>query len=261
MRAQTPSLGIAVLSLAACAPLLAQPPAPAPDPRVGLRPGWMNAGEAAAQLRLVSTTAPAAPFFDASAPGDFRLMNSDLAFVGSYVIQGNFSGLQVWNIADPRRPTLVTAYVCPGAQNDVSVHRNLLFVSVEAFDARVDCGTQGIPDSVSRDRMRGIRIFGISDIAHPRPLAHVQTCRGSHTPTLVTDPADIPRFRRLGVIANFQALWAYPDPYIVDLTWPALGPERSRWHREAADWIESLPPDRSEDRAEMLAHHRTLDAA
>lgn len=43
------------------------------------------------------------------------------------------------------------------------------------------------------------------------------------------NPQDIPRFRRLGVIANFQPLWAFADPYIVKLTIPALGPERSRW--------------------------------
>ena len=45
----------------------------------------------------------------------------------------------------------------------------------------------------------------------------------------VVDSADIPRFAGLNVIANFQALWAFPDAYIRDLTWPALGPERSRW--------------------------------
>lgn len=45
----------------------------------------------------------------------------------------------------------------------------------------------------------------------------------------VIDSTDIPRFAALNVIANFQALWAYPDSYIRDLTWPALGPERNRW--------------------------------
>jgi predicted amidohydrolase YtcJ len=45
------------------------------------------------------------------------------------------------------------------------------------------------------------------------------------------DPADIPRFRTLRVVANFQALWAYPDAYITDLVAPSLGPARSRWLR------------------------------
>src|SRR2546426_2987 len=123
-------------------------------------------------------------------PGAFGFLNSDLAFTGHYVIQGNFHGLQVWDIAQPSHPTLVTSYVCPDAQNDVSVYRNLLFTSGEDFNGRLDCGTQGVPDSVSKDRMRGIRIFDISDIAHPKPITSVQTCRGSHTHTVVTDPND-----------------------------------------------------------------------
>ena len=45
----------------------------------------------------------------------------------------------------------------------------------------------------------------------------------------LVDPADVPRFKELGVIANIQALWAYPDTYIVDLTQPKIGPERSEW--------------------------------
>src|SRR5207247_1452929 len=83
-----------------------------------------------------------------------------------------------------------TLYVCPDAQNDVSVYRNLLFVSGEDFNGRRDCGAQGVPDTVSKDRLRGIRIFDISDIAHHKSVANVQTCRGSHTHTLVTDPRD-----------------------------------------------------------------------
>src|SRR3989475_3110805 len=166
------------------------PTAPSPDPRVGLRAGWMNAGSAAWNLRLVSAAPKPAQFTDDTNPGDFAFLNSDLAFTGHYVIQGNFHGLQVWDIAQPSHPTLVTSYVCPDAQNDVSVYRNLLFTSGEDFNGRLDCGTQGEPDSVSKDRMRGIRIFDISDIAHPKPVTSVQTCRGSHTHTVVTDPND-----------------------------------------------------------------------
>ena len=164
--------------------------APRPDPRVGLRAGWMNAAEASWNLRLVSAAPKPAAFTDDTNPGDFGFLNSDIAFTGHYVIQGNFHGLQVWDMAQPSHPALVTTYVCPDAQNDVSVYRNLLFTSGEDFNGRLDCGTQGVPDSVSNDRLRGIRIFDISDIAHPKPITSVQTCRGSHTHTVVTDPND-----------------------------------------------------------------------
>src|SRR5207249_4808797 len=163
---------------------------PSADRRLGLRAGWMNAAQAAWNLRLVSAAPKPAQFTDDTNPGDFGFLNSDLAFTGHYVIQGNFHGLQVWDIAQPAKPVLVTSYVCPDAQNDVSVYRNLLFVSGEDFNGRLDCGTQGVADSVSKDRMRGIRIFDISDITHPKPITAVQTCRGSHTHTLLTDPKD-----------------------------------------------------------------------
>jgi hypothetical protein len=165
--------------------------APNPDPRVGLRAGWYNAGEAIWNLQAVSKTPPSEKFTNPTTPGDRRLTNSDLAFVGNYVIQGNYSGYQVWDISNPRKPTLRTAYVCPGSQSDVSVYRNLLFVSAEATNARLDCGLQGVTDTVSNERVRGIRIFDISDIAHPRAITDVQTCRGSHTHTVVTDPNDL----------------------------------------------------------------------
>ncbi len=194
-------LALAALSLGACATSklhttpVPPPAAPRPaaaasgDPRVSLRAGWMDAGEAVSGLRVVSRTPPSAQFLP-SAPGDFEFINSDLSFVGNYVIQGNFSGYQVWDISDPSHPTLHTAYVCPGSQSDVSVYGKLMFVSGEAMNGRTDCGTQGVPDTVSQDRLRGIRIFDITDIAHPKYLTNVQTCRGSHTHTVVTDPRD-----------------------------------------------------------------------
>ncbi|MGH7562406.1 MAG: LVIVD repeat-containing protein [Gemmatimonadales bacterium] len=188
------SFAIVLASAAVPAVLTAQahpnvvPGAPSPDPRVGLRAGITNAAEAAWNLRLVSNTPAAEPF--RASPGDFRYMNSDLAFARQYVIQGNFQGLQVWDVSSPAQPKQVLAMVCPGAQNDVSVHRNLLFVSVEDPGGRLDCGAQGIQDSVSRERVVGIRIFDITDISKPRPITSVQTCRGSHTHTLVTDSRD-----------------------------------------------------------------------
>ena len=164
--------------------------APSPDPRVGLRPGWFDAGEAIWNLGIVSKTPPSAPFLNRSTPGDDRLKNSDLAFLGNLVFQGNYSGWQVWDISDPRKPTLRTSFVCPGAQSDVTVYRNLLFVSAEAVSGRIDCGMQGITDTVSKERARGIRIYDITDVANPKTITTVQTCRGSHTNTLVTDPRD-----------------------------------------------------------------------
>ena len=164
------------------------PGTPSPDPRVGLKAGITDAAQAAWNLRLVSNTPAAEPF--RASPGDFRYMNSDLAFAGQYVFQGNFQGLQVWDVSNPAQVKQVLAMVCPGAQNDVSVYRNLLFVSVEDLGGRLDCGAQGIPEPVSRERIVGIRIFDITDIAAPKQITAVQTCRGSHTHTLVTDARD-----------------------------------------------------------------------
>jgi hypothetical protein len=164
--------------------------APTPDPRVGLRAGWFNAQEAVWNLQVVSKTPPSEKFLNLSTPGAASLWSSDLAMSGNYVYQGNFSGYQVWDISNPAKVTLKTAYVCAGSQSDVSVYGNLLFVSGESTAGRTDCGMQGVPDSVSQDRLRGIRIFDVSDIAHPKYLANVQTCRGSHTHTVVTDPND-----------------------------------------------------------------------
>jgi hypothetical protein len=193
--------GIAAIISAACATTVSQsstgavvpdmsPSPPSPDPRLALRSGWFNAGEASWNLELVSHTNPSTSFTNPSTPGDPRVWNSDLAFTGKYVFQGNFGGYQVWDISNPARPTLRTAYVCPGSQSDVSVYHNLLFVSSESMNSRLDCGLQGVSDTVSKERVRGIRVFDITDVRHPKLLTTVQTCRGSHTHTVVTDPKD-----------------------------------------------------------------------
>src|SRR3954467_3815944 len=155
---------------------------PTPDPRIGLRPGLYDAQEAVWNLRVVSETKPSEKF----AGG----INSDLAFTGNDVIQGSFSGYQIWDISNPAQPVLKTAYFCPGSQSDVSVYRNLLFVSGEDLSARLDCAPGGVKDTVSKERLRGIRIFDISDIANPKNVGNVQTCRGSHTHSLLVDPKD-----------------------------------------------------------------------
>jgi hypothetical protein len=103
---------------------------------------------------------------------------------------GNFNGFNAYVIENARRPQLVSSVVCPGGQGDMSVHGNLLFMSVEQTRGRVDCGTGGVAEPISKERFRGVRIFDISDIRKPRQIAAVQTCRGSHTHTLIVDPKD-----------------------------------------------------------------------
>src|SRR5690348_57167 len=100
------------------------PTPPMPDSRIGLKAGWFDAGTAIWNLRAVSMTRPSKDFINESTPGDRRLVNSDLAFTGNYVFQGNYSGWQVWDISNPNKPRLETSYVCPGSQSDVSVYRN-----------------------------------------------------------------------------------------------------------------------------------------
>ena len=158
------------------------PGAPSPDPRVGLKAGTTDAGSAAWNLKLISATAPSAKFVNGT--------NSDLAFLGPYAIQGSYNGYQVWNVSNPSNVTLETAYFCPASQSDVSVYRNLLVVSGEGLTGRLDCGAEGVKDTVSKERLRGVRIFDISDIKNPKYVANVQTCRGSHTHTLLVDPKD-----------------------------------------------------------------------
>ena len=156
--------------------------APSPDPRVGLAAGRWDAAQAAWNLKMISTTPPADKFLGVT--------NSDLAFTGKYAIQGNYNGFQVFDISTPTKPVLALTYVCPASQSDVSVFKNLLFVSGEGLTGRVDCGIQGVPEPVSKDRLRGIRVFDISNISAPKYVTNVQTCRGSHTHTVVTDPKD-----------------------------------------------------------------------
>lgn len=160
------------------------------DPRIGLRAGYNDAAEVARNMELVGHGARPQNFGNAQNPGDFAFLNGDLAFSGNYAFQGGFNGLQIWDISNPKSPTLRTSLVCPGGQGDPSVYKNLLFFSVEETRGRVDCGTQGVTDTVSAERFRGVRIFDISDLDHPKQVAAVQTCRGSHTHTLVIDPND-----------------------------------------------------------------------
>jgi len=137
-------------------------------------------------MRLVSNELPKEPFIGVT--------HSDIGFLGKYAIQGNYDGYQIWDISNPRSPKIYDEYVCRGSQSDVSVYRNLIFVSGEATSGRLDCRLQGIEDSVSKERFRGIRIFDITDLKHPKYIHSVQTCRGSHTHSVLVpnnDPANI----------------------------------------------------------------------
>jgi hypothetical protein len=150
------------------------------DPRVDLGGGLYDAEIAASGVELLESL---------PIPEGF-VINSDLAFTGDKAVVGSYSGFQVFDISDPAAPELETAFVCPGGQGDVSIHGDLLFMSVEQTSGRIDCGAQGAGGAVNPERFRGVRIFDISDLSNPVQLPGVQTCRGSHTHTLVTDPDD-----------------------------------------------------------------------
>lgn len=204
------------------------------DPRAKLSAGLYDAGEAALGMKHIlllkkpdafqlGTDDPDDPKVQktlgllgvgggAALPKPQRLVfaqlafsNSDLAFQGNHLFQGNFYGVSIYDISNPANAKLLTAMVCPGGQGDVSVFKNLMFMSVEMPNGRLDCGSQGfapepapaegqpnaqgIP-AAQKDRFRGVRIFDISDIRNPKQVGAVQTCRGSHTHTLVIDPKD-----------------------------------------------------------------------
>jgi hypothetical protein len=213
------------------------------DPRAKLSPGLYDAGEAAMGLKhLLLVKKPDAFQLGASDPDDPKVQkaigqlgmgrmtakipkemhlaiaqlgfaNSDIAFQGNHLFLGNFSGVSIYDISHPANATLLTTMVCPGGQGDVSVYKNLLFMSVEMPNGRLDCGVQGFPPeppppsaeendkdkatekkplipAAQKERFRGVRIFDISDVRSPKQVAAVQTCRGSHTHTLVLDPND-----------------------------------------------------------------------
>src|SRR5687768_6077968 len=187
------ALRVAVIGLGILAALPATASAQLPttnDPRVGLAPGFENPGVAANGIRHLANRPKPPGFSDPANPGNFGFLTSDMAFQGDYAFVGNFNGYNIYNIANPSSPSLTTSVICPGGQGDVSVYKNLLFMSVEETRARIDCGTQGVPAGQEAQRFRGVRIFDISNITAPVQVAAVQTCRGSHTHTLVTDKSD-----------------------------------------------------------------------
>ena len=179
------------------------------DPRVDLKAGFRDAGQAASNMELLVALPKPAGFFDPRAPagrprldqseqdedeaprpGILNFANTDLAFTGDVVFEGNYHGFSAYTVENPLSPQLLSSVVCPGGQGDLSVIGNLLIMSVEQTRGRLDCGLQGVAEPISAERFRGIRIFDISDVQMPTQVAAIQTCRGSHTHTLVTDPDD-----------------------------------------------------------------------
>ena len=205
-----------------------------PDPRVNLKPGFRDAGQAALNTELILSLPKPAGFFDPENPQGLPMdrqppglenapdlaeelevaneeqtdaeetdeeepeprpsllnfANSDLVFAGDILVAGNYHGFNAYDISDPRSPELLSSVVCPGGQGDVSIVGDLLILSVEQTRGRLDCGLQGVAEPESEERFRGIRIFDVSDFRLPTQVGAVQTCRGSHTHTVVTDPDD-----------------------------------------------------------------------
>ena len=219
------SIGLVAASLAvgyAQQPAGNEPKPSTTDPRANLKPGFRDAQVAAWNLDLVATLPKPDGFFDPSAPAGpisqperpegaeperqperdpdaapaaapppgAGFTNSDLAFYGNHVVVGNYHGFNTYNIERADRPRLIASVVCPGGQGDVSIWGNLLFMSAQETRGRLDCGLQGVQAPVSAERFRGVRIFDITDLTKPRQVAAVQTCRGSHTHTLVPDVKD-----------------------------------------------------------------------
>jgi hypothetical protein len=178
----------ATLILSAAPALLAQTYPTGPDPRNGLKWGKLDAGTAASGMKLVSFS-PKPAEFDSVAGLTF--INSDVAFRDHYVYQGNFAGFMIWDVKNPAKPVLVATVPCITAQGDPSIIGRLLFVSAEGGGNRNDCAKGGIKDTADHtSHMTGVRIYDVADPAHPKLIKNVQTCKGSHTHTVIPDPKD-----------------------------------------------------------------------
>ncbi len=123
--------------------------------------------------------------------------NTDMAFAGDVMVAGSYHGFNVYRLDAGGLPQLLSSVVCPGGQGDVSIVGDLLITSVEEYRGRVDCGLEGIGEDVSDERFRGLRIFDISDLTRPVQVGAVQTCRGSHTHSVVAGPNERRQDHRL----------------------------------------------------------------
>jgi hypothetical protein len=181
-RVAAPTLALALLLAPA---LSAQTYPSGDDPRNGLAPGLHDAGVALKGMRLV-TAAPKPAQFDTVRGLTF--VNSDLAFRGNLVYQGNFAGFSVWDVSDPAKPAQVAVVECITSQGDPSIVGDLLFISAEGGGNRKDCAKGGVENPA--DHMAGVRIYDVSNPRAPRLVKNVETCKGSHTHTVVPSPTE-----------------------------------------------------------------------
>ncbi|MDA0754702.1 MAG: DUF305 domain-containing protein [Proteobacteria bacterium] len=187
------------------------------DPRSGLTPGLFTADEAILNLELIASLRKPTGFFDPDNPASkgvedptkdideekelttleksralkspiLSFANTDMAFRDDLLVAGNYHGFNMYKINGDGVPDLISSIVCPGGQGDVSIVDNLLIMSVEQIRSRIDCGSNGVGSDANPDRFRGIRIFDISDLTNPKQVGAVQTCRGSHTHSVVSGP-------------------------------------------------------------------------
>ena len=182
------------------------------DPRSGLAPGLYIADEAILNMELITSLRKPTGFFDPNNPAAkgsedltednenkttaeisrslrspmLSFANTDMAFKDNILVAGSYHGFNIYELNDDGIPSLISSIVCPGGQGDVSIVDDLLIMSVEENRSRVDCGLEGVNRDSSSDRFRGIRIFDISDLTKPKQVGAVQTCRGSHTHSVVS---------------------------------------------------------------------------
>lgn len=169
----------------AAAPLAAQTYPSATDPRNNLKPGLHDAGVAIQGMRLIATAPKPAELDSISG---LTFVNSDLAFRGNLVYQGNFAGFVIYDVSNPAQPQILSTVACITAQGDPSIIGNLLFISAEGAGNRNDCAKGGVQNPA--DHMAGVRIYDVSNPRAPRFIKNVQTCKGSHTHTVVPHPTD-----------------------------------------------------------------------
>jgi hypothetical protein len=175
----------ATVLLTAASTLTAQSYPKGGDPRDGLKAGVADAGIATKGMRLLATAPKPAPF---DSVRGLTFVNSDLAFRGNLVYQGNFAGFSIWDVSNPSAPVMMSVVPCITSQGDPSIIGNLLFVSAEGGGNRNDCAKGGVQNPA--DHMAGVRIYDVSNPRMPRLVKNVQTCKGSHTHTVIPHPKD-----------------------------------------------------------------------
>ncbi len=245
----------------------------AEDPRLGLKAGFADAEQASRNLTLLANLPKPAGFFDPENPaglpmplppkgegaaaaersesasnqeGQFskrgpflNFANTDIAFSGDLMAVGNYHGFNLFRVVQNAQPQLIASVVCPGGQGDVSIVGNFLLMSVEQTSGRVDCGRQGVAERVSTDRFRGLRIFDISNPQQPRQVGQVQTCRGSHTHSIVKSD------ERSIIVFNSGTSSIRPEEELAGCVGPVAGDDRTALFRIDVIEIPVANPERA----------------